>query len=215
MIWDSHPLSLGATPVQVYIDGVAQFANPHVVKKPSQFQEEPKTPDFSREAAEVLEHDGLPPIAPEITKLGTVVFTNVSSVLVRDDARFRAFSVEDGIANIFDAGLSSELGVAVVVNGRLECVGLKETCSSYIPSISNSQEGEGPTVIDLAGGALAPALISYGSNLGLEEIQGEASTRDGVVFDALGGPGSPPGVVGGDESLVHAVDGLVFATRHA
>ena len=215
MIWDSHPLSLGATPVQVYIDGVAQFANPHVVKKPSQFQEEPKTPDFSREAAKVLEHDGLPPIAPETTKLGTVVFTNVSSVLVRENAGFGTFSFEDGIANVFDAGLAGELGVAIVINGRLECAGLEEACSSYLSSISNLQEGEGSIVINLAGGALAPALVSYGSNLGLEEIQGEASTQDGVVFDALGGPGSPPGVVGGDESLVHASDGLVFATRHA
>ena len=50
---------------------------------------------------------------------------------------------------------------------------------------------------------------------GLEEIQAEASTRDGLVLDALGRPGSPPNIIGGDESLVRGADGLVCATRHA
>jgi hypothetical protein len=34
VIWDSDPLSLGATPVQVYIDGTAQFKDPVVLDKP-------------------------------------------------------------------------------------------------------------------------------------------------------------------------------------
>ena len=51
------------------------------------------------------------------------------------------------------------------------------------------------------------------STPGLEEIEAEESTRDGSVFDALGGPSSPPSIIGGDGSLIRAADGLIFATH--
>ncbi len=35
VVWDSDPLSVGATPVQVWIDGVPQFENPLELKKPA------------------------------------------------------------------------------------------------------------------------------------------------------------------------------------
>lgn len=34
VVWDSDPLSIGATPVQVWIDGTPQFENPFVLAKP-------------------------------------------------------------------------------------------------------------------------------------------------------------------------------------
>ncbi|CAI4213309.1 unnamed protein product [Parascedosporium putredinis] len=34
VVWDSDPLSLGASPVQVWIDGVAQYENPVELEKP-------------------------------------------------------------------------------------------------------------------------------------------------------------------------------------
>ena len=132
--------------------------------------------------------------------------------MVRDDQNLP--SAVDGILTIFESDSqlnNGELGVAVVTNGYLECAGLREACASIIAN----HPSEGVKVVNLVGGALAPALISYGSNLGLEEIESESSTRDGVVFDVLGGPGAPPSLLGGDESLIRAVDGLVFATRHA
>lgn len=97
------------------------------------------------------------------------------------------------------------------MNGLLKCAASsREACASFIPpNVDNI------SFLDLNGGALAPALISFSPNFGLEEIQAEASTRDGPVLDALGGPGSPPNIIGGDEPFVRAADGLVFATRHA
>ena len=44
IIWDSHPLALGATPRQVYIDGIPQLEKPQELNKPSKFQTLPKTP---------------------------------------------------------------------------------------------------------------------------------------------------------------------------
>lgn len=59
----------------------------------------------------------------------------------------------------------------------------------------------------------SPALISVGSPLGLEEIQAESSTKDGEVFDPLSSDN--PSIIGGDGSLIRAVDGLQFSSRDA
>ncbi|KAG6891468.1 hypothetical protein C0992_006199 [Termitomyces sp. T32_za158] len=93
VIWDSHPLALGATPVQVFIDGIPQLQSPHVVRKPKAFQKSPKVPNFDKEAAKAVEYEGLPPLAPAKPLPSTTVFTNISSVyLPRDDSIEMTFS---------------------------------------------------------------------------------------------------------------------------
>ena len=37
VIWDWHPLALGATPRQVYIDGIPQLEKPQELNKPPKF----------------------------------------------------------------------------------------------------------------------------------------------------------------------------------
>ncbi|KAI6167548.1 hypothetical protein EDD17DRAFT_1504163 [Pisolithus thermaeus] len=49
VIWESHPLALGPTSLQVFIDGIHQLTNPISVQKES-FQEAAVTPDFDDEA---------------------------------------------------------------------------------------------------------------------------------------------------------------------
>ena len=58
----------------------------------------------------------------------------------------------------------------------------------------------------------SPALISYGSRLGLNHIDGEPSTNDGYVYNPL--KSNPPDIIG-DGSIIKAVDGLQFHTRDA
>lgn len=52
--------------------------------------------------------------------------------------------------------------------------------------------------------------MSYGSPLGLEEIQGEESTHDGAVIDPLSS--IIPKLLVGNE-VISAVDGLQFGGR--
>lgn len=59
----------------------------------------------------------------------------------------------------------------------------------------------------------SPGLLSYGAPLGLEAIAQEPSTNDGNVFDPL--YQLVPGILGGDGSVIRAVDGLIYATRDA
>ena len=68
-------------------------------------------------------------------------------------------------------------------------------------------------VIDLRGGAIVPGLMSFGPSLGIEEIESEPSTGDGVRFDAV--KMDVPKVVGDVGGLVRVSDALQFGTRNA
>ncbi|KAI0778058.1 carbohydrate esterase family 9 protein [Trametes elegans] len=204
VLWDSHPLALGATPQQVWIDGIAQFESPHTLNKPSSFQEIPKTPDFTKEAKQTLKYDGLPPLEPTRSHHATVIFTNVSSVYLRD-----AQSVREAFASNAAGTLGAVPGVVVVRAGQIACMGLASgECASSL-----ADKDEDVQFIDLEGGALSPGLVTIGSALGLEEITAEESTIDGYVLDPL--MNSVPEVVGGKGQLIRAADGLLFGTRDA
>ncbi|KAJ7841313.1 carbohydrate esterase family 9 protein [Mycena olivaceomarginata] len=111
VIWDSHPLALGATPAQVFIDGIPQLESPYVVEKPKTFQHAPSVPNFDKEAQEAVEYDGLPPLEPTAVKIRPIVFVNVKS------ASTELFLATDG----------GTLGTVVAENGHITCVGVYAT----------------------------------------------------------------------------------------
>jgi len=197
VIWDSHPLALGATPSQVFIDGIPQLESAHVVHKPKTFQDTPKVPNFDKEAAEAVKYEGLPPIAPQKPTAGTIVFTNVKSVYSR---------TSNTVEVMFSASGQPEFGVAVVRNGTLVCSGTHADCLAAL-------DKSDLTHVDLDGGSISPGLVSFGSPLGLHHIEAEDSTNDGDVFDPL--LTSVPKILGGDTAIVRAVDGLLFGSRDA
>ncbi|KAI0374295.1 composite domain of metallo-dependent hydrolase [Pilatotrama ljubarskyi] len=200
VLWDSHPLALGATPVQVWIDGIPQLEAPHVHAKPSTFQMTPKTPDFDEEAKETLKHDGLPPLEPKRSRADVVVFTNVSSVYLRDAQNIRQ-------AYVADTADALSAGVVVAREGEIACI------SSMAGECLSSLREDDAEFINLEGGAISPGLVTVGSPLGLEEITSEVSTIDGYVLDPLSQ--DIPEIVGGDGMVIRAADGLQFGTRDA
>ena len=186
--------------------------------KPPAFQKVPKTPDFSQEAKDAVKYEGLPPLVPIRSNSDLVLFTNVSSVFMKHD---------DGVREAFSASEASAVsGNVVVEKGEIVCMGDASTCSVTMYD-SNIQR------IDLKGGSIScvnslsqtfcglhhnypfffsPALISYGSRLGLNHIDGEPSTNDGYVYNAL--KSDLPDILG-EGSIIKAVDGLQFHTRDA
>ncbi|EJD37990.1 composite domain of metallo-dependent hydrolase [Auricularia subglabra TFB-10046 SS5] len=190
VLWDTHPLVLPATPRQVFIDGIPQLKHDKLPEsKPAELQNLPKTPDFEEEAKAAVEYEGLPPLTPKKSVKGAVLFTNVATVWNHEGAEFTAQSL-------------SRPSNVVVRAGKVECVG---ACAQFA--------GQAEETVDLAGGALAPSLITYGSTVGLQEIPAESTMSDGSAPDALRGP--IPDIVGGDGTLIRAVDGLQFAGRDA
>ncbi|THG92619.1 hypothetical protein EW026_g8341, partial [Hermanssonia centrifuga] len=196
VLWDSHPLALGATPQQVWVDGIPQLSSPHVNHKPASSQASPQTPDFNKEALDAVKYDGLPPLEPKTSNDGAVVFTNVSRVLTINT---------EGIEDKFIA--EGDLGVVLVRNGKLICSSIALFCGEDLLASGKAQ------FIDLAGGWISPGLTTFGSVLGLEEIEGEASTSDGYVLDPL--LYKVPEIAGGDNSIIRAGDGLQYTTRNA
>ncbi|KAJ7090098.1 hypothetical protein C8R44DRAFT_751081 [Mycena epipterygia] len=84
VLWDSHPLALGATLIQVFIDGIPQLAAPALLSKPDAFQHVPQTPNWEKEVRQTIEHEGLPPLESRAPR-GTVAFVGVRDVSrVRD-----------------------------------------------------------------------------------------------------------------------------------
>ncbi|KAJ4479028.1 hypothetical protein J3R30DRAFT_3682364 [Lentinula aciculospora] len=197
VLWDSHPLAIGATPKQVFIDGVAQLKTPFVMPKSDALQRAPETPDFEEETKAALKYDGLPPLEPKESVSDVVIFQNFDSLFL---------DMGDGVEQIFAAeDYVGEPQIAIVQNGKLTCIGTSEVCSKNFNVNSRT--------INLHGGSLAPGLLSYGSPLGLVHITGEESTQDGEVFDSL--TGKIPSILGGDSAVIRAVDGLQFTTRDA
>ena len=196
VVWDSHPLALGATPAQVFIDGIPQLDAPHVVSKPEAFQELPEVPNFDRETEEAVVFEGLPPLLPERASTDVILFTNVNSVILPQ---------RGDLAEVYSAP-SDQVGVVVVRSGDIICYGAEVTCT-----LDDLTEGERVRVVDLQGGSISPGLLTYGSPLGLQEIEAEPSTGDGSVFNPL--TGRVPKFLGDDISIVRAVDALQFAGR--
>ncbi|CAG7854860.1 SubName: Full=Related to carbohydrate esterase family 9 protein-Laccaria bicolor {ECO:0000313/EMBL:CCA72748.1} [Serendipita indica DSM 11827] len=191
VIWDSHPLALGATPKQVFIDGIPQLEKPYTTEKPSGFQVEPKVPNFDKEAEAALEYDGLPPLLPS-KETKSLAFLNVRKIYEKDTAIRSQFVTENG-----------QLGTVVVVDGHIVCKGLETQCGQFMddPKIEK---------IDLEDGVLAPGMLTFGAPIGLVEIDQEASTKDGVGFAPLKQP--VPSILGSG-FLPKAVDGLQFRGR--
>ncbi|CAE6451854.1 unnamed protein product [Rhizoctonia solani] len=155
IIWDSHPLSLGATPQQVYIDGSPQLDEPFILSKPNWAQTSPRTPSWDKEAKRTKESDGLPDLL-DSQNPDTILFKNVDS-FVRD--RPQVIRPQD---------------VVVASRGRVVCVG---ACASYVVPEAR--------IVDLQGGSIIPGLIGSGASIGLVEIDQEPSTNDGSVPDPL------------------------------
>jgi hypothetical protein len=189
---------LGATPSQVFIDGIPQLKSPHVVHKPQSSQHPPQVPNFDKEAAEAVEYDGLPPLEINVHKSNTL-FTNVKSVFVRAGRDIISlFSAQEG-----------KLGVVLVQNGTIFCSGFQSS-SSCDSSLLSSGEVH---VVDLKGGEISPGLLSFGSPLGLTTIEAEDSTNDGTVYDIFAD--HIPKILGSGTAMTMAVDGLSFGTRDA
>ncbi|KAJ6532729.1 carbohydrate esterase family 9 protein [Mycena vulgaris] len=195
ILWDSHPLSLGAAPKQVFIDGIAQLEKPYTSVKPKSAQKVPSTPNFDKEIADAIKYEGLPPLEPESTKSDVVVFRNVGSIFLKSAAA-------RGVREVFTSAGAD--GVVVVEKGRIVCSGALAACPAALARSDAIH-------LDLDGGSISPGLVSYGSPLGLTHITGEASTNDGPVFDPLSM--IVPEII--DGTVIKAVDGLLFASRDA
>jgi len=204
VIWDSHPLQLAATPVKTWIDGILQIPIPSKTdeetrievgkgKEGDEWREVPDVPKWDKERKNTVLWEGLPPLEGKI-KNGRIVFSNVKHLLKKGMAN----SIEEVSA---DNG-GSEIGVVVVDNGKIECVGA--SCLTTT---------DGSNLVDLHGGSISPGLMSFGSPMGVEEIAAEPSTSDGEAYNAF--ITNIPNILDDSGGVLRAMDALMFNTRNA
>ncbi|KZO93082.1 composite domain of metallo-dependent hydrolase [Calocera viscosa TUFC12733] len=203
VVWDSHPLQLGATPLQVYVDGIAQlsYAPKNVIdngrtylflkeKQVEELQVVPPVADYEAEAREVLEYDGEPPLGPKEVHEGGVLFKNVQSIWQRDTSNELSEQTLGGKEPL-------STGEVLVKNGNVICTG---SCAHLAFSAR---------VVDLRNGSIAPGLTTFGSAMGLAEIKFESSTADGYAYDLFSN--NAPVILNG--KALRAVDGIQFGGR--
>jgi hypothetical protein len=208
VLWDSHPLQLGATPVKVWIDGILQIPVPgsegghsgDVVvgkgKEGPEWREVPYVPDWDEERKNAVKWEGLPPLEGRKVQ-GRVVFRNVREVWTRTS--------DGGIAELLASDAGGEMATVVVERGKILCAGNATSCRATAAAERDT--------VNLHGGSISPGLMSFGSPLGLEEIAGEPSTGDGGLYNAF--TADVPRILGDAGGLVRALDGLQFGTRNA
>lgn len=151
VVFDSHPLSIGATPLQVYIDGRATLDD-ETVKDSS---------------APVLHESEQKP------KMRTKLEANVREETCRQMAYGKM--VITGITKSYlgDAGPSSTGNLTLVLdNGKAICFDSPDNCIS---------QSSGGVVIELDEGHVLPGLTAAFTNVGLVEISGDSTTGDGGV----------------------------------
>jgi hypothetical protein len=202
VMWDSHPLQLGATPTRVWIDGLLQIPVPRnkdnpvqvgVGKNGEQWRRVPRVPNWDKEREQTVLWDGLPPL-DGIRKEEQVVFTNVKKFW----KRVPSGEIIDALGDDYPRDC-----VNVVVNGgKITCIG--ESC------VTTSGEA---TMIDLKEGSISPGMMTFGSLLGTEEIASELSTGDGEQYDAM--LQDVPEILNDVGAVSKTMDALMFRTRNA
>ncbi|CAB4400218.1 unnamed protein product [Rhizophagus irregularis] len=154
VLWDSHPLDLGATPLEVYIDGIPQFDTPVSVLTNSTKKNHSSMKNVNNENTDNTEE----------RTASSVIIKNIGKVFIDEDTIIESNSSLNG-KNIS----------IIVKDGLVECIGTN--CTNTIDIVTSNS----PEVIDLNGGYILPGMIAVGTPLGLVEIDQEAITTDGFA----------------------------------
>jgi hypothetical protein len=158
--------------------------------------EAPNVPDWKRERQEALKWDGLPPLDVDRVSEARGFRQRVSSPHTWNEGHRTPVS---------PSAVDQARGVVIVHGGRITCAGVRDACNHLVPNRSAARQ--------FRRRVLAPAFISFGSNLGLQELVYEPSTGDGIPFDPFAE--DVPGVMRDLGGIVQAADALEFQTRNA
>lgn len=162
VLWNDYPLSLGAHPLQVWIDGESQIDldQADLYKQGKQF----KSIDVAQPATDLAHELSLAQCNADsqnyIIKGITADLTSESDVLQEATPR-----------------------VLVVSGGRVTCFDSDAACATSIAKleakIAATDKGATLSIVELKDGHLTPAIISTAGLVGLGEIGSESSTIDG------------------------------------
>ncbi|KAI8151028.1 hypothetical protein K4K49_007133 [Colletotrichum sp. SAR 10_70] len=155
VVWDAHPLQVGATTVQVFVDGREVLDGDSTLATLSRTTEDSDVALPKVKAT--IEKEKREDICGRALKRNTrIVLTGIREALIDDVS---SLDTSDHLA-------------MVVTNGEITCLGARSACVS-------SHEGDSIVSIKLDNGYITPGLVAFGNNIGILDISSEPSTGDG------------------------------------
>lgn len=170
-VWDDHPLAVGATPLQVFIDGIPQFDDDKVREAMGGiFHGETDgvltdgKPQVRNEPEEAQKED----FCSEASKPGqSFIITGIRKALIQSRPDLQAK---------LHAHADNESLQLIISNGEVICLGSEEACAGSTASVRTTGA---VSEIHLENGHLVPGLTALTRGLGMREIAMLDSTGDG------------------------------------
>ncbi|TDZ29389.1 hypothetical protein C8035_v011290 [Colletotrichum spinosum] len=170
VVWDSHPLSIGATPLQVYIDGRPQLKHEIVQESmgttfnaAATEEDRPVTPEM-RTDVEPAKRDAF---CTETKKnKGTFIINGISKTFLENHPQLPS-TFKD---------LSGENLTLIIAKGAVACLDTFKGCASTVARASVDSQ---VTTVSLNNGHVLPGLTALTSALGMVEIASEPESGDG------------------------------------
>lgn len=180
VVWDSHPLSVGATPRQVFIDGVATL-------DPVKVEASSAHVALAHLGADARRGAGKPAMRATIAheereklcsgsedQSRAFVISGITRSFLDEFPKFLAASTAGG------AQLAKKENLTMVIaDGKVACLGAGADCSVAVAKLHGDDAHV--TSIHLENGHLSRGLIAVTSTLGMAEIAMAPTTGDGIV----------------------------------
>ncbi|KAH8588359.1 amidohydrolase-domain-containing protein [Bisporella sp. PMI_857] len=173
VIWDVHPLQVGATPKQVFIDGNPILDTKTVFDAFTQAwthrEDAIKVPEIRTSISQGQRED----ICTKIHSSPNVLFTGIRKSLLDPSHSFPISNTDD-----------TESLALLLHNNRIACISAPSSCLSLLPSNYH------PSLlkVHVPGSYLTPGIIAFGNGLGLQNIPRESSTGDGISHGSAVSP---------------------------
>ncbi|QDS74888.1 hypothetical protein FKW77_003653 [Venturia effusa] len=171
VVWDSHPLSVGATPLQVFVDGKPTLDEKVVAESMSKVKAE-ETKQFPQSRTRPLIDDASKSaICTSIAKSSSVMITGIQKSYLEEPT--------------VKSESTTRNKTIIIKSGKISCFDSFEKCAS---------SNEHLPTIRLNNGHVLPGLTAVSESLGMQEIAAEKSTSDGPV-SKTSDPTNPESIV--------------------
>lgn len=157
VIWDDHPLQVGATPFQVFIDGRPVLKNESLSNESTDEASGasiPQAPKVRPSLAAAQKEDICTKVHDARSR---ILFTGIEKVLI--DTNNTSINAKKDL-------------VMLVENGQIKCLDERSSCF-------HSGAQEDIAHIALENGHVLPGLVAFGTTIGIQSIASESSTGDG------------------------------------
>lgn len=172
VVWDSHPLSVGATPLQVFVDGKTTLDKKVVEESMVKVKAEDIQQTSQSRIRPLMDNASKSATCAAVTKSADLMITGIrKSYLEGSNARLKS---------------ESRNMTMIIKSGKVACFDTFENCAFSTEDL--------PT-IHLNNGHALPGLTAISESLGLEEIAAEKSTSDGRPVSKNLDPTSPESIV--------------------